>query len=74
MINVLLNLALIVTILLMPLDAYAYIDPGTGSMLLQAIIAIVAGALVIIKTYWQHIKKLFTKGKHVLPRNDRTDI
>ena len=33
-------------------DAYAYLDPGTGSILLQAIIATVASSLFVIKMYW----------------------
>jgi hypothetical protein len=36
--------------------ASAYLDPGTGSMLLQMILGGVAGALVIGKLYWQRIK------------------
>lgn len=36
--------------------AYAYLDPGTGSMLLQLILGGVAGALVVGKLYWQRLK------------------
>jgi hypothetical protein len=36
--------------------ASAYLDPGTGSMLLQMILGGVAGALVVGKLYWQRIK------------------
>ena len=32
--------------------AYAYLDPGTGSMLLQMLLGGVAGALVVGKLYW----------------------
>ena len=32
-------------------NAYAYLDPGTGSIILSAIVA----GLVTIKTYWQMI-------------------
>tara|TARA_B100001142_G_C14103975_1_gene566376 strand:+ start:183 stop:386 length:204 start_codon:yes stop_codon:yes gene_type:complete len=44
-------------------NAYAYLDPGTGSILLSAIVA----GFVTIKTYWkmivQKIKKCISKDK-----------
>ncbi len=43
--------------------AHAYIDPATGSMLLQGIIAGVAGAAVAIKFYWQKLKSVFQARK-----------
>jgi len=40
-----------------------YIDPGSGSYLIQAIIAAVLGALFYFKTIWWKIKSFFHKGK-----------
>lgn len=40
--------------------AFAYLDPGTGSMILQGIIATVAGALVAGRVYWQRVKAFFS--------------
>ena len=34
----------------------AYVDPGTGSFLLQALVAGLAGAAVAINVYWKKIK------------------
>jgi hypothetical protein len=39
-------------------NAYAYLDPGTGSILLQAIIATVASSLFVIKMYWYKFRNL----------------
>ena len=39
-----------------------YLDPGSGSMLLQMILAALLGAGVILRTQWSKIKALF-KGK-----------
>lgn len=61
--NVLHLFCLIATIVIFPSDVHAYIDPGAGSMLLQAVIAAIAGGLVVIKVYWQRIKRLFTRHK-----------
>ena len=45
----------------------AYVDPGTGSYLLQLLIATVLGGLFVIKTYWRRIidflSNKFSKSK-----------
>lgn len=47
--------------------SYAYIDPGTGSMILQAILGFIAAALATLSFYWSKFKtfinKLFKKNK-----------
>jgi hypothetical protein len=50
--------------------AYAYLDPGTGSMLLQLLLGGVAGALVIGKLYWARIKSIFGSGPSSDSRRD----
>jgi len=42
-------------------DTYAYIDPGTGSYLLQLMLAGLLGLAFTIKIYWQKIKMFFLK-------------
>lgn len=37
----------------------AYIDPGTGSIILQALAAAVAGTAIAVKVYWHRILKIF---------------
>ncbi len=37
-------------------SAFAYLDPGTGSMLLQVILGGVAAVGVAIKLYWHKIR------------------
>lgn len=39
--------------------AHAYLDPGTGSLILQLIIGAVAAASLIFKTFWLRVKSLF---------------
>ena len=46
--------------------AYAYLDPGTGNIILQAVLATIAGALVSLKLYGQKILILF---KRMFARN-----
>ena len=40
----------------------AYVDPGAGSFLLQALVAAMAGIIVTVNLYWQKIKTLFGFG------------
>jgi hypothetical protein len=40
-----------------------YIDPGSGSYLIQMIIAAVVGALFYFKNLWWKIKAIFWKPK-----------
>ncbi len=42
-----------------PKAAEAYLDPGTGSILLQVIIGGVAGLGVVGKLYWHRLRSLF---------------
>ena len=48
-------------------ESQAYIDPGTGSIIAQAIVAAVVGGLVLIKTYWRKLKMVFSRKKDGLP-------
>ena len=41
--------------------AYAYLDPGTGSILLQGLIAGIASAMAFLSIYWQKVKSFFVK-------------
>jgi len=37
-------------------DAYAYIDPGSGSIVIQAIIGALVGVGITLKVYWAKIR------------------
>ena len=41
--------------------AYAYLDPGTGSMLVQVLIGGVAVVMSFLSLYWQKVKAFFSK-------------
>ena len=42
-------------------NAHAYLDPGTGSYILQLVIASLLGISFAIKVYWGKIKTFFPK-------------
>ncbi|NQV18067.1 MAG: hypothetical protein HQ534_05940 [Armatimonadetes bacterium] len=45
---------------LIPVNTYAYLDPGTGSFVIQIIIAFALGAIIFIKIYFKVIKDFFS--------------
>lgn len=60
-----------VLLLLMFTDAVAYLDPGTGSMLLQVILGGVAAVGVAIKLYWHKLRAAFGMAKKEEPEDDQ---
>jgi hypothetical protein len=55
---------LVVGALLTATPAYAYVDPGTGGMLVQLVTGGVAGLAVLAKLYWSRVKAIFVKSDH----------
>ena len=47
--------------------AYAYIDPGAGSLALQLIIGGIASALVTLKLFWRRLRG---RAADSAPKND----
>ena len=54
-------LCLIVGLISYTSPAYAYLDPGTGSMLLQGLIGGLAVTISVLSIYWQKVKAFFVK-------------
>ena len=42
--------------------ALAYLDPGTGSIVIQAVVAGVVGALALGRLYWSRLKNLVRRN------------
>jgi hypothetical protein len=56
--------------------AHAYLDPGTGSILVQSFLAGVAGAVAIVSLYWQRLKEFLVnlrKGSRDAKSSATTD-
>ena len=45
-------------------DVYGYIDPGTGSIVLQALVGALVGIGITLKIYWHKFKELFIREKN----------
>jgi hypothetical protein len=50
----------LLAIMLFPPSAHAYIDPATGSYVLQIVIAGIAAGAFALKMFWGKIKSLFS--------------
>ncbi len=55
------RIAFALTLAGIALPAHAYLDPATGSMLIQLFVGGVAGLAVVIKVYWRKITSFFQK-------------
>lgn len=49
-------------VFLLPATAHAYIDPGSGSAIMSAIIGFFVVVGLTIKSFWYKIKSIFTGG------------
>ena len=55
------SLIVFASLLLVTTPAFAYIDPGTGSFLLQGLIATFLTASFAVRGYWHRVKNFFFK-------------
>lgn len=59
-------LAAALACLLLPGSTLAYLDPGTGSFIIQMLVGAVLGGLVAVGVFWRRVlgflKRLFGRG------------
>ena len=55
------SLCFFVSLISLTSPSYAYLDPGTGSIVIQSIVAGAAITLSFLSIYWQKIKSFFEK-------------
>lgn len=51
------------------MNSLAYLDPGSGSLLLQGLVGGIAGAAVMAKVYWRRAKRFLGFGREE-PENE----
>tara|TARA_B100000767_G_scaffold164430_1_gene154101 strand:+ start:977 stop:1183 length:207 start_codon:yes stop_codon:yes gene_type:complete len=54
-------ITLFIFIFFLNTKAFAYLDPGTGSIILQSILGAIAAGASYCAIYWQKIKNFFNK-------------
>ena len=67
MVNRLVKLGVValVILLLFPHDAFAYLDPGSGSLIFQTLVASVAAVAYGVRLYWTRITRWFRRSPSV---------
>jgi hypothetical protein len=53
-------IAVTLLVLLVSSPAYAYLDPGTGSMLVQGLVAALAVASAAVAAFWTRLRQFFS--------------
>ena len=69
--NKIFSLSYIVTLIIFPTKAFAYLDPGTGSIILQAILGFIAATVASISIYWTKFKSLISKLFNKIKKNKK---
>ena len=54
-----------------PIQAFAYVDPGSGSLLLQMLIAGAIGALFYLRIFWGKIKNFIFRRRTQEKSNEK---
>ena len=56
------SLAVIAVMVVWASPAWAYLDPGTGSMLVTAVVGLFATMVLTFKTWWYRLLRLFRRN------------
>lgn len=54
------SLLSVAVILIFPLQAFAYLDPGTGSYVLQVVVGALLGGAFAVKAFWKNIRSFIS--------------
>jgi len=66
----------VVSLILLSLadPSYAYLDPGSGSMIWQSILAGLAGAAIFFKFFWHKLTTIFGSADKKKRNSEQSDI
>ncbi len=53
--------------------AWAYVDPGTGAMMIQGLLALIAAVSVAMRKYWARVKSWFRGNKDTITADESKD-
>ena len=57
-----LSVVLLLLVVVFSRDVYAYLDPGTGSLIFQTLVAALAAVAYGFRSYWGKIRTLFGRN------------
>lgn len=59
-----------ITAIVAPHLSFAYIDPGTGSFIVQAVLGVIFGASLALRIFWRKIWIFFKKVFRIRTKKD----
>ena len=62
------NFIFCITLVIFSKNAFAYLDPGSTTFILQSIVAAIVGFFVTIGIYWYKFKMFITKILKILKK------
>jgi len=67
------SLIALLCLAILPINAFAYLDPGTGSAMLQGILGAVAAIAMVLKLYWHRLLRLLGLRKDTVKKEQHID-
>ena len=67
------SLVALLWLAILPINAFAYLDPGTGSAMLQGILGAVAAIAMVLKLYWHRLLRLLGLRKDTVKKEQHID-
>ncbi|HCN45526.1 MAG TPA: hypothetical protein DIT18_07590 [Pseudomonas sp.] len=67
------SLIALLCLLVLPINAFAYLDPGTGSAMLQGILGALAAVAMVLKLYWHRLLRLLGLRKDITKKEEHSD-
>jgi hypothetical protein len=52
---------LLALLALSPLPAFAYVDPGSGMLIWQGLLAVIGAVIVFVRNPWESVKRLLDR-------------
>ena len=67
------SIVALLCLVFLPINAFAYLDPGTGSAMLQGILGALAAIAMVLKLYWHRLLRLLGLRKDTVKKDEHTD-
>jgi hypothetical protein len=67
------SIVALLCLVLLPINAFAYLDPGTGSAMLQGILGALAAIAMVMKLYWHRLLRMLGLRKDVMKKETDTE-
>jgi len=67
------SIVALLCLVLLPINAFAYLDPGTGSAMLQGILGALAAIAMVLKLYWHRLLRFLGLRKNTIKKEEHSD-